>query len=150
MTNLPPSHSKQIASFLEKATARARLAFIVDATASRMPTWDMASQLQAQMFEDGQARRARSAVDLFSRRSRMLAFALDVRHRAFQEMARLSGGAHAHFEPGAAKLLGELLRAAAAFARGGLAALTDQRTDSARKLLEQMKKKKGGEGEKDE
>src|SRR5262249_49988919 len=50
--NLPTSHSKQIASFLEKATARARLAFIIDATASREPTWDMASQLQAQMFEE--------------------------------------------------------------------------------------------------
>src|SRR5215510_2632021 len=50
--NLPTSHSKQIASFLEKQTARARLAFIVDATASREPTWDMASQLQAQMFEE--------------------------------------------------------------------------------------------------
>lgn len=50
--NLPTSRSKQIASFLEKATARARLAFIIDATASREPTWDMASQLQAQMFEE--------------------------------------------------------------------------------------------------
>src|SRR5262249_36853044 len=49
---LPTSRSKQIASFLEKQTARARLAFIIDATASREPTWDMASQLQAQMFEE--------------------------------------------------------------------------------------------------
>jgi hypothetical protein len=46
-----PEHAKQIADFLAKATARARLAFIIDATASRQPTWDTAAQLQAEMFE---------------------------------------------------------------------------------------------------
>ena len=49
--NKPPS---RVASFLEKVSAaqRARLAFVIDATASREPTWDMAAQLQAQMFEE--------------------------------------------------------------------------------------------------
>jgi hypothetical protein len=58
----------------------------------------------------------------------------------FKEMARLSNGAYARFDPGAAAQLRELLRAVAAFATGGLTALNDLRTDSARKLLGQMKK----------
>jgi hypothetical protein len=58
----------------------------------------------------------------------------------FREIARLTNGAYARFDAGAARQLGELLRAVAAFAVGGIAALADQRTDSARKLLGQMKK----------
>jgi hypothetical protein len=215
MQNLPTSHSKQIASFLEKATARARLAFIIDATASREPTWDMASQLQAQMFEEagkigglevqliyfrgpyecshsawtssgselarmmgkvmcqaGETKygKALAHVRKEHQREKINAVALvgdameeipqqlydavaglgvplflfqegdlpEVRE-VFQEMARLTNGAYARFDPGSAKLLGELLRAVAAFAVGGVTALADQRTDSARKLLGQMK-----------
>jgi hypothetical protein len=57
----------------------------------------------------------------------------------FRELARLTGGAYGKFNAGAAKLLGELLRAVAAFAVGGTAALANQDTDSARKLLSQLK-----------
>jgi hypothetical protein len=57
----------------------------------------------------------------------------------FREIARLSGGAYGKFDAGATKQLGELLRAVAAFAVGGAAALANQHTDSARKLLGQMK-----------
>jgi hypothetical protein len=57
----------------------------------------------------------------------------------FRELARLSGGAYEKFNAGAAKQLGELLRAVAAFAVGGLTALADLRSESARKLLTQMK-----------
>jgi hypothetical protein len=57
----------------------------------------------------------------------------------FRELARLTGGAYGKFDAGAARQLGELLRAVAAFAIGGVAALADQRTDSARRLLGQMK-----------
>jgi hypothetical protein len=66
----------------------------------------------------------------------------DDQHAAtiFKEMARLSKGAYARFDPGAATQLRELLRAVAAFATGGLTALRDLRTDSARKLLGQLKK----------
>jgi hypothetical protein len=53
----------------------------------------------------------------------------------FREMARLTNGAYCRFEPGAEAKLAELLHAVAAFAVGGLAALTDQRTDAARLLL---------------
>jgi hypothetical protein len=59
--------------------------------------------------------------------------------QVFRELARLTGGAYGKFDAGAAKQLGELLRAVAAFAVGGLAALTNQHTDSARKLLGQLK-----------
>jgi len=45
--------------------------------------------------------------------------------RAFREIARLSHGAYCRFNPGAAHELGELLRAAAAYAAGGLKALHD-------------------------
>jgi hypothetical protein len=57
----------------------------------------------------------------------------------FREIARLSRGAYGKFDAGAAKQLGELLRAVAAFAAGGMTALANQNTDSARKLLGQMK-----------
>jgi hypothetical protein len=45
--------------------------------------------------------------------------------QAFREIARLTGGAYCRFAPGAAHELAELLRAAAAYAAGGLKALAD-------------------------
>jgi hypothetical protein len=59
---------------------------------------------------------------------------------AFQEMVRLTKGAYHAFDAGSIAQLRELLRAVAVFATGGLTALSDLRTDSARKLLGQMKK----------
>jgi len=59
--------------------------------------------------------------------------------RVFRELARLTGGAYGKFDAGAARQLGELLRAVAAFAAGGANALGNQHTDSARRLLTQMK-----------
>jgi Mg-chelatase subunit ChlD len=214
--NLPTSHTKQIESFLQKATARARLAFIIDATMSREGTWDAASQLQAQMFAEaakiggleiqlvyfrgtdecsflpwtpnaGELQRAMGRVRCEAGYTKYLKALEHVRKEhgrqkinavvligdameeipqqlydvvaglgvplfcfqegdlpevteAFKEMARLTNGAYARFDSGAAKHLGELLRAVAAFAVGGLTALADQHTDSARKLLGQMKK----------
>jgi hypothetical protein len=60
--------------------------------------------------------------------------------QVFREIVRLTNGAYARFNAGSARELGELLRAVAAFATGGLQALADLRSDSARKLLGQMKK----------
>jgi hypothetical protein len=57
----------------------------------------------------------------------------------FRELAQLTKGAYARFDAGAAGKLRELLQAAAAFVVGGTAALANQHTDSARKLLGQMK-----------
>ncbi len=57
----------------------------------------------------------------------------------FREIARLTGGAYGKFNAGAAKQLGELLRAVAAFAAGGIAALANQNSEGARRLLGQMK-----------
>jgi len=52
------SSPQEIAQFLQKSTAIARfveqqprLLFAIDATASRQPTWDQASQLQKEMFQ---------------------------------------------------------------------------------------------------
>ena len=62
--------------------------------------------------------------------------------QAFREIARLTGGAYCRFAPGAAHELGELLRAAAAYAAGGMKALADlgsRRSAGAVKLLEQLK-----------
>ena len=59
--------------------------------------------------------------------------------RAFKKIARVTHGAYSQFAPGSARELGELLRAVAAFAAGGLTALADQRSSVARKLLEQLK-----------
>jgi hypothetical protein len=221
--------SPRVAALLDKMRrSRGRLIFALDATGSREPTWDMAAQLQAQMFEEA-ARIGGLDVQLLYYRGdevrhsswlsdahelvnrmrtiRCMAGATKIarvlRHirteherekiaaaifigdaveehprelydaatdlgvplfmfqegdgevvylnqrgepverqsveQAFREIARLSGGAFGKFDAAAAKQLGELLRAVAAFAVGGITALADQHTDSARKLLGQMK-----------
>jgi hypothetical protein len=60
--------------------------------------------------------------------------------RAFREIARLTHGAYCRFTPGAAHELGELLRAAAAYAAGGMKALADlkRRSAGAVRLIEQL------------
>ena len=62
--------------------------------------------------------------------------------QAFREIARLTRGAYCRFAPGAAHELAELLRAAAAYAAGGmkaLAALKQRNSAGAVRLLEQLK-----------
>jgi hypothetical protein len=61
--------------------------------------------------------------------------------QAFREIARLTGGAHCRFDPGAAAQLRELLRAAAAYAAGGREALLQlsKTASGAAKLIGQMK-----------
>jgi hypothetical protein len=62
--------------------------------------------------------------------------------QAFRDIARLTGGAFCRFTPGAAHELAELLRAAAAYAAGGMKALADlqrRHSSGAIKLLEQLK-----------
>ncbi len=65
----------------------------------------------------------------------------EVTGRAYREIARLSRGAYCRFTPGAAHELAELLRAAAAYAAGGMKALDDlsRRNAGAVKLLAQMR-----------
>jgi hypothetical protein len=61
---------------------------------------------------------------------------------AFREIVRLTRGAYCRFAPGAAHELGELLRAAAAYAAGGMKALTDlqgRHSTGAVRLIEQLK-----------
>jgi hypothetical protein len=60
--------------------------------------------------------------------------------RAFQEIATSTGGAYAKFDAGAAKQLGENLRAVAVFATGGISALEGRKDAASILLLEQMKK----------
>ena len=65
-----------------------------------------------------------------------------VAENGYREIARLSRGAYCRFNPGAAHELGELLRAVAAYASGGLNALGRLAADKnspAIRLLEQMK-----------
>jgi hypothetical protein len=61
--------------------------------------------------------------------------------QAFREIARLTRGAYCRFAPGAAHELRELLRAAAAYAAGGMKALAalQSRSTGASKLIEQMR-----------
>ncbi|HEY2884604.1 MAG TPA: hypothetical protein VGJ08_05270 [Rhizomicrobium sp.] len=61
--------------------------------------------------------------------------------QAFRQIARLTGGAFCRFAPGAAHELAELLRAAAAYAAGGLQALADHKAHGAgvARLIEQLK-----------
>ena len=68
--------------------------------------------------------------------------AIPIAEQAFREIARLTRGAYCRFDPGAAHQLGELLRAAAAYAAGGMRALADlsaRREAGAIKLIEQMR-----------
>jgi hypothetical protein len=61
---------------------------------------------------------------------------------AYREIARLSRGAYCRFDTGSAHQLGELLRAVAAYAAGGIKALADlsaKRSAGAQKLLAQLK-----------
>jgi hypothetical protein len=61
---------------------------------------------------------------------------------AYREIARLSRGAYCRFAPGAAHELAELLRAAAAYAAGGMKALDDlsrRQNAGAIKLIAQMR-----------
>ena len=61
--------------------------------------------------------------------------------QAFREIARLTAGAYFRFAPGAAHELAELLRAAAAYAAGGLKALADLKAHGSgvARLIEQLK-----------
>jgi hypothetical protein len=59
--------------------------------------------------------------------------------QTFRELARLTGGAYGRFGAGAAKQLAELLRCVAAFASGGRKALANMKSESARRLLGQIK-----------
>jgi hypothetical protein len=62
-----------------------------------------------------------------------------VAENAYREIARLSRGAYCRFNAGAANELRELLRAVAAYAAGGLKALTALRERGAQQLLAQLK-----------
>ena len=65
-----------------------------------------------------------------------------VAENAYREIARLSRGAYCRFDVGSAHQLGELLRAVAAYAAGGIKALTQlskNRSSGAQKLLSQLK-----------
>jgi hypothetical protein len=62
-----------------------------------------------------------------------------VAERAFREIARLTRGAYCRFDEGSAKQLGELLKAVAVFAVGGVAALEASKDAAAVKLLGQLR-----------
>ena len=65
-----------------------------------------------------------------------------IAEQAFREIARLSRGAYCRFDVGAAHQLAELLRAAAAYAAGGMRALANlsaQKSAGAQRLLAQMR-----------
>jgi hypothetical protein len=213
-----------IAAFLQKARAlqstigkrRGRLIFGLDVTASRQPTWDLAADLQAEMFREVsgldvqlvyyrgldqcrasgwvsngdrlanlmtkitcQAGRTQIGKVLAHARRESekatvhgLAFIGDameenvdelkatagelgrlgvktfmfqegtnaeVEH-AFREICKLTGGAYSRFDAGAPRQLAELLRAVAAYAVGGVEALSNLSDNAgAVKLLSQLK-----------
>ena len=63
-----------------------------------------------------------------------------VAENAYREIARLSRGAYCRFDSGSPHQLGELLRAVAAYAAGGIKALTElKQSPGAQKLLAQLK-----------
>ena len=58
----------------------------------------------------------------------------------YDRLARITGGAFSQFNQNSAQHLADLLRAVAAFASGGIKALTAQQTEAATLLLTQIKK----------
>jgi len=215
------SGRSEIDAFVRRARAlgprtdgkRGRLIFALDATMSRQPMWDLACQLQAEMFEEAAAvggldvqliyyrglaecraskwvsdpkrlaglmekidcrgghtqigrvlehvrkESKRAKVDVFVFVGDAMEESVDdlcakagelallnvpafmfqenidpIAERAFREIARLTGGAWCPFDAGASAQLRDLLRAAAAYAAGGHAALAD------------LSKRAGGEG----
>jgi hypothetical protein len=214
---------EQVEKFLENIksggqSGSARLIFALDATASRKPTWDLASSLQAQMFKEAAAIRGLSLQLVYFRGSgecrvsgwisesgRLLRLMEQIDCRSgitqvervlthvnnetlkqqvaalvfvgdaieenpdvlvakahelgrlktpcfmfqegrdptvetvFRSIARNTKGAYGRFDAGAAKQLGELLRAVAIFAVGGIAALEKQKDAGSALLIEQIK-----------
>jgi hypothetical protein len=59
--------------------------------------------------------------------------------KVFREIARVTRGAYCRFDPGAARQLGELLKAVAVFVTGGMEALESRTDAGAIKLLGQLK-----------
>jgi hypothetical protein len=59
--------------------------------------------------------------------------------KVFREIARITRGAYCRFDPGAARQLGELLKAVAVFVTGGMEALAARKDAGAVKLLSQMR-----------
>jgi hypothetical protein len=64
---------------------------------------------------------------------------VDSVEQVFRRIANLSKGAYSHFDAGAAEQLAKLLGAVAAYAVGGIKALSDRHDEAAVKLLEQIK-----------
>jgi hypothetical protein len=58
--------------------------------------------------------------------------------KVFREIAKVTRGAYCRFDPGAARQLGELLKAVAVFAVGGISALEGRKDEGAVKLLRQL------------
>jgi hypothetical protein len=219
----PPSRRDEIDTFLKQRrlerqaapSERGRLIFALDATASREPMWDLARQLQGEMFNEVAAIGSLDVQLVYYRGSRecshsqwvsdarslaglmetiecrsghtqigrvldhaakenarqkvsALVFVGDcceetpadlyaaarelqvpvflfqegddpVATEVFKEIKHLTKGAHCRFDPGAADQLRDLLRAVAAFAAGGLKALSARRDAGAVKLLQQLK-----------
>lgn len=204
--------------FLAQKAQRARLVFALDATGSRQPTWDMACQLQASMFQeaanlaavevqlvyyrglvgfDGECRASKwmppagliHAMRSITCRSGETQIGKVLAHVAnetvatsvgalvfigdaceespdvliaragrlgvpafmfqeggdenveavFRAIACASKGAYCRFDAGAARQLGELLRAVVAFILGGTQALAARQDAGAVKLLAQLK-----------
>jgi hypothetical protein len=218
MTNsmvIRPETRKLVEAAKAKIASRgARLIFALDATASREQTWDIACELQAQMFKEvaaigglsvqlvyfrgdeckaspwlnnpdqlarmmrGLACRAgktqigkvlahvkketeSTPVSAFvlvgdaceENRDELVGIARELGVKAFmfqegnisdatavfRDIALVTEGAYSAFNAGAARQLGELLKAVAAFAVGGLKALEGRRDEASIKLLGQLK-----------
>lgn len=208
----------QRARGLQRFTAgRPKLVFAIDATASRQPTWDLACELQADMFRAsadlatlsvqlayfrglgelhfeewqsdtetlarrmsrvhcaaGRTQIARllkaalkrqaaakaqalvfigdaveenaATLESLAGKCRLMGLPLFIfqegddptAQRSFKAMAQVSGGAYEYFDQGSAQRLRDLLAAVARYAAGGRAALENQQTAGARRLLEQL------------
>jgi len=96
-----------------------------------------------ELFDDNLDRLCSEAVELGKLKTPIFAFQEGrdaTAERAFRKIASLSGGAYGRFDSGAAKQLGELLKAVALLAVGGTTALEGRKDAASMLMLGQMRR----------
>jgi hypothetical protein len=115
----------------------AAMVYVGDAVEERpSDLYDLAAGLGAPTFwfQEGN----NSNVVYFDQHNELVAAGENV-EQIFRQLAKLTNGAYGKFNAGAAQQLAELLRSIAVFAVGGLTALSNQRSEASRLLLQQLK-----------
>jgi hypothetical protein len=124
------------------AAGRTQIARLLKAALERQAT----AKVQALVFIGDAMEESAATLESLAGKCRLLGLPLFIfqegndptAQRCFRAMAQISGGAYEFFDQGSAQRLRDLLGAVARYAAGGKAALENQNTAGARRLLEQL------------